>query len=55
MLKLRDIAKKSIIKSEKIASAFSGYDNSYKLDDQTILANFTSTNLYHFLQSVIAR
>ncbi len=55
MLKLRDIAKKSIIKSEKIASAFSGYDNSYKLDDQTILANFTSTNLYHLLQPVIAR
>ncbi len=56
MLKLRDIAKKSIMEEPvKIATAFAGFDNSYQFDKQVVLINFTATNLYHLLQTTVKR
>jgi len=56
MLKLRDIAKKSLMgEPEKIATAFTGFDNSYRFDKQIVLVNFTATNLYHLLEPTVKR
>ncbi len=56
MLQLRDIAKKSLMGvPEKIATAFTGFDNSYRFDNQIVLINFTATNLFHLLQTTVKR